>query len=144
MHCLGGTIVYSVDPKKIDNKRYRLQVLTVAENAAVDNPEFLCHTKHAKGAAGHILLTYPNGGKILTSMGHWVELVKVDTSEQKLFEMAQRQYGQAEVTNLQMQMANLSTAEKTSFMQQQAQAYVQTSAPCNNIMQKATYGQYKG
>jgi len=88
VHCLGGTIIYSVDPKKADHKSYKLQVLTVAENAPVDSPGLACHIKNAHGAAGHILLTYPNGGKLLTSMGHWVELVKVDTSEQKLFEMA--------------------------------------------------------
>jgi len=56
--------------------------------------------------------------------------------------MAARQYGQAEVMNLQAQMAGLSGAQKTVFLQSQAQAYVQTSAPCNNIAQKAAYGQY--
>jgi len=30
VHCLGGTIVYSVDPKKADNNKYKLQILTVA------------------------------------------------------------------------------------------------------------------
>jgi len=24
------------------------------------------------GSAGHVLLTYPSGGMILTSMGHWI------------------------------------------------------------------------
>jgi len=33
-----------------------------------------------EGTAGHVLLTYPSGGMILTSMGHWVELMKIDTS----------------------------------------------------------------
>jgi hypothetical protein len=83
--CLPHTIIYSIDTKNTDHNKYRLQVLTVAQNAAVDAPAFLLHINAFKGAAGHILLTYPNSGKILTSMGHWVELVKVDTSEQKLF-----------------------------------------------------------
>jgi hypothetical protein len=34
-------------------------------------------------------------------MGHWIELVKVDTSEQKLFEMAEKQYGANEAIRLQ-------------------------------------------
>lgn len=43
-----------------------------------------------KGSAGHVLLTYTSGGMILTSMGHWVELMKIDTSPQKIFEVAER------------------------------------------------------
>ena len=43
-----------------------------------------------KGTAGHVLLRFKSGGMLLTSMGHWVELMKVDTSEKKLFELAER------------------------------------------------------
>ena len=45
------------------------------------------------GPAGHVLLTYKSGGRLLTSMGHWVELMKIDTSEKKLFELAQEEFG---------------------------------------------------
>lgn len=31
---------------------------------------------------------------ILTSMGHWIELMKIDTSEKKIFEVAAREYGE--------------------------------------------------
>lgn len=107
VHCLGGTIIYSVDMSKTDHKDYKLEVLTVAENAQVEAAKYILQVKNGKGAAGHILLTYPNTGKLLTSMGHWVELVKVDTSEQKLFQMAEKQYGQAEVMNMQQKMASM-------------------------------------
>lgn len=30
VHCLGGTIIYSIDAKKTDHNKYKLQVLTVA------------------------------------------------------------------------------------------------------------------
>lgn len=30
------------------------------------------------------------------SMGHWVELMKIDTSENKLFEVAEREFGAVE------------------------------------------------
>ena len=43
--------------------------------------------------AGHVLLTYKSGGHILTSMGHWIELMKIDASEKKLFELAQEEFG---------------------------------------------------
>lgn len=47
-----------------------------------------------------MLLKYPTGGMILTSMGHWIELMKIDTSEKKLFEVAQKEYGAAEVNRM--------------------------------------------
>lgn len=43
-----------------------------------------------KGLAGHVLLTYKSGGCLLVSMGHWIELMKIDTSEKVLFEVAAR------------------------------------------------------
>lgn len=44
-----------------------------------------CQIGDYKGAAGHVLLKYKSGGHLLTSMGHWIELMKIDTSEKKLF-----------------------------------------------------------
>lgn len=40
-----------------------------------------------------MLLRYKSGGMILTSMGHWIELMKIDPSEKKFFEVAERYYG---------------------------------------------------
>lgn len=36
VYCLGGTIVYSVDMNKTAHDKYKLQILTVAENTPVD------------------------------------------------------------------------------------------------------------
>ena len=33
-----------------------------------------------KGCAGHVLLTYPSGGNLVASAGHWIELSRLDTS----------------------------------------------------------------
>ena len=59
----------------------------------MDDQNHKCEIGEFKGAAGHVLVKYPSGGAILTSMTHWIELMKVDTSEQKLFEVAEREYG---------------------------------------------------
>jgi hypothetical protein len=40
----------------------------------------ICKIGDLKGACGHCLLTYPSGGKLLTSSGHWIELVKLDVN----------------------------------------------------------------
>lgn len=60
-----------------------------------------------KGTAGHILLTYSSGGHLLTSMGHWIELMKIDTSEHKLFEVAEKQYGVEYANQMKSQYAQM-------------------------------------
>ena len=54
----------------------------------VNEEHMKCKIGEHVGSAGHVLLTFKSGGHLLTSMGHWVELMKVDTSEKKLFEIA--------------------------------------------------------
>lgn len=66
----------------------------------VDDENLKCQIGEFSGPAGHVLIKYPSGGAILTSMTHWIELMKVDTSQQKLFEVAAREYG-ANYANLQ-------------------------------------------
>jgi len=83
-HCniktLSSTIVYNVDRNKIDPNRYKLEILTTANTHRHKRWIYGIENDRVTGAAGHVLLTYPTGGKILTSMGHWIELMKVDTS----------------------------------------------------------------
>ena len=88
---LGGTIVYSVNNKKAnESTQYNLKVLTVCANTKVSDSNLRCKIADIEGSAGHVLLTFKKGGHLLTSMGHWVELMKIDTSEKKLFEIAER------------------------------------------------------
>lgn len=68
--------------------------MTVAEtDCGCPEADYKLTINGKTGTAGHILLTYKSGGHLLTSMGHWVELMKIDTSEKKLFEVAEKQYG---------------------------------------------------
>jgi hypothetical protein len=87
---MGGTIMYAVNKKNIKHDKYKVQVLTVVNNMKVTDENLRCEVGEFNGAAGHVLIKYPSGGAILTSMTHWIELMKVDTSEQKLFEVAAR------------------------------------------------------
>lgn len=87
VHALGGTIVYGINRSLTETKEYKLEVLTVVKSLNIKNQVKI---KDVKGQAGHVLLTYPSGGTLLTSMGHWIELMKVDTSEKVLFDLAER------------------------------------------------------
>jgi hypothetical protein len=37
--------------------------------------------------AGHVILHYPSGGKLLCAMTHWVELQKLDVNEERLLQV---------------------------------------------------------
>ena len=96
----GGTIVYSVDKTKLDHKIYKLQVLTVVPTVKASSDKLKCKIGEFEGNAGHVLLTYPSGGMILTSMGHWIELMKVDTSAEKVFQVAEQEFGYAKAAEM--------------------------------------------
>jgi len=106
VQCPGGTITYTINRKAADTKTYELQVLTVFNNIQVAQDK-LIETKAGYGIAGYILLSYLTGGRLLASMTHWAELVKVDTTEQNLLNLAQKQYGMMEVNVIQNGMNNL-------------------------------------
>lgn len=65
-----------------------------------ENPQYHLEIDGHKGSAGHVLLKYKSKGQLLTSMGHWIELMKIDTSEQKLFEVAEKEYGKQYVAQM--------------------------------------------
>merc|ERR1712008_503903 len=77
-----------------DGAPYELEVLTVAEvhthkPCQIQSP----HSREPlNGCAGHCLLTYPSGGRLLTSMTHWVELVKLDVSQERILETFAREH----------------------------------------------------
>ena len=56
-----------------------------------------------RGTAGHVLLKYKTGGLLLTSMGHWIELLKIDTSETTFFKVARETFGDEYAASLQVQ-----------------------------------------
>lgn len=69
---LGGTIIYHVDRTKLNHNRYKLEDLTVVPQFRSGQKEWVSSVGESEGAAGHVLLSYPSGGMILTSMGHWI------------------------------------------------------------------------
>lgn len=77
VNVLGGTIMYGVNSKIDPQNKYEIEVLTVASNFPAPQSYLQSKIDPYTGLAGHVLLSYPQGGKILTSMGHWIELMKI-------------------------------------------------------------------
>lgn len=80
IHALPSTIQYCVDSNNLNHGHYKLQVLTIVTSIMPYDKRYISKIGQFEGTAGHVLLKYPSGGMILTSMGHWIELMKIDTS----------------------------------------------------------------
>jgi len=138
IHAMSGTIVYTVDKTVGTGDRYDLEVLSVATcSKRWDLPQNqVCTIGDSTGTAGHVILSYrsrvDSPGLLLTSAGHWVELVKLDNvSEEKLLQSASCTYGAAYAQNWSMQMASASTPQmRSDLCQSFAQQMVQQSSPC--------------
>jgi hypothetical protein len=85
VNVLGGTIMFAVNQRREKTDKYSLEVLTIASNFPAPESHLSCEINGNKGLPSHVLLSYANGGQILTSMGHWIELMKIDTSFEKVF-----------------------------------------------------------
>ena len=84
-----------------------------------------------KGLAGHVVLSYKNGGKILTSCGHWVELVKLDVTKESLLLHAERNYGKDYAMNLEKEISSYACDEdRWEKIRSTANCEVQKRAPC--------------
>jgi hypothetical protein len=138
---MGGTIIYSVKNGNLNHEAYKLKVLSVSTGTYLPETEsqFTSKVGEHVGTACHVLLTYPSGGMILTSMGHWIELMKVDTSEKKLFEVAEQNFGVAYAQQMKMEYASLDTNEQKAWVSKNAVNFVQNQAPCSNMSRKMNY-----
>lgn len=120
VHAMSGTIVYTVNHSKLNHNFYKLQVLTVNTTVKSWLPNRVCKVGEHSGSAGHVLLTYPSGGAILTSMGHWIELMKIDTSAEKVFEVAEREFGAAKAAEMRQEWAVMDLQAQKVYTQKNA------------------------
>merc|ERR1711879_275087 len=113
---MGDTILYTVNPKRPQTELYDLKVLTVVTDHVPDygmdteygsqpTEDIKCsvgdETHRKTGFAGHVILTYKSGGQLVTSMGHWIELTRIDTSLEAVLRTAAHNFGAAEVADFQ-------------------------------------------
>jgi len=130
------TICFCVDQSKTAHSAYELEVLTVATDLGALNLEevcskqLLCSVNGIQGAAGHVLLKYPTGGMLLTSCGHWLELMRLDVSLETLLQVSGNCYGRSYSTQIFEDVQSASNAvEKKAKLQRYASMIVQQSSP---------------
>mmetsp|Transcript_126958 Transcript_126958/g.179122 ORF Transcript_126958/g.179122 Transcript_126958/m.179122 type:complete len:469 (+) Transcript_126958:63-1469(+) len=125
IHAMGSTIVYGVvdeaEKRANTSGAYRLQRLTEAAALGDQGPS----------SAGHVMLTYPSGGRLLTSAGHWKELTHLGgVSDEGLLRVAEQRFGQAYSAQIQTSLGQCKSEFARQQMQQSyASACVQSYTP---------------
>jgi len=138
---MGCTICYTVDPKKAAHNAYQLQVLTAVTETGTFNldaalpsgSDLRCEAGDGSGGAGHVLLTYPSGGTLLTSAGHWVELAKLDVTVESLLAVAEKEYGSDYTAQLRQDLSVESDSMEVrgEKMASWSKRMLTSSAPCS-------------
>lgn len=135
---MGGTILYTVDPNRPPTGAYDLKILTVVTSTADGLPNLTDEMKCSigegktikKGAAGHVTLTYPSGGQLVTSMGHWIELTRLNTTVEEVLHAAEHNFGVTEAADFRTEYySKCSDTERAECLQKRASKLVQQSVP---------------
>ena len=121
---MGGTIMY--DLTNVETDAYKVEKLTSLRKADMRDVR----------AAGHAVVTYPSGGCLLLSCGHWVELQSLGTTEENVKARTKAQMGEVQYAQWE-NVYNAAPAPQQQQMQQmQAQQCVMSSAPCQYMNKK--------
>jgi len=134
VHALGGTIGFTV-VQDVKSSKYEVEVMTVATRLGTLPldliPKHTCSLGDHRGAAGHVMLHYATGGKLLVSAGHWIELSRLDVSAESLLKVAETNYGSECSAQISSDLkAASSEVEREQVVQRYACQFVQQSAPC--------------
>merc|ERR1711957_962079 len=113
IEAMGDTIVYSVNPTRTKTDKYDLKVLTVVTDGVHVAENMKCAVgegnNRRSGAAGHVTLTYKEGGQLVASNGHWIELTRIDVSLEAIERAAARNFGSEELRGFQEEYACAAT-----------------------------------
>lgn len=138
LNALPSTIAFSVKWSKADCSAYQCKALTVMTEFGGTSARPArgegCEAGGHRGLAGHVLLTYPSGGKLLVSAGHWIELSRLDVSEETFLKAAAG-FGEAFSNEVVTSMAACSTAaERNQTVQAYSSQMIQQCSPCSYSM----------
>ena len=134
---LSDTILYTLNPRRPPTDLYQLKVLTVVtEWTGTAMAEAMkCEIQQGpgavkRGAAGHVALSYPSGGQLITSMGHWIELTRINTSIESIMQVAARNFGAQEISKQRAELSSArNDAERQRCVQKLSKEMIQKSVP---------------
>jgi len=132
IHAQSGTKAYAVDPLVRP-----VRILTVVtELGGADAASFVHGRPHLlssigdhQGLAGHAIVEFKGGGRLLTSCPHWIELTKLEADEDVLLAVAKERYGEVYSVGLKEQFDAMGadTAKRRAFSNASACQFVRQS-----------------
>ena len=139
VRAMGGTVAYTVDHDALGGAPYTLEVLTVATafdgSSAFDRfgdalrAGRVCVIGSHRGAAGHVRVHLATKGALLLSCGHWVELVSLDVSAERLVEVATRNFDSATNAVMAQELSQATDDTRGEVVQRYARQMVNQSSP---------------
>jgi hypothetical protein len=134
LHALGGTVAFTVDKKVKPAKWDSVEVLTVAtrlgDKDASAFPPSCCSTKSGlSGMAGHAIVRYPSGGRLLVGCPHWIELSNVNVKEDHLLKVAEKRYGTNYASEMKTKLMSASICERQQMCDSLGGEFIKQSAP---------------
>ena len=131
---LSDTILYTLNPRRKATEVYQVKILTVVTKwRGSEIPEAMkCEVQHGdvtkRGVAGHVALSYPSGGQLITSMGHWIELTRINTSVESMMQVAARNFGEKEIFKHRAELSSArNEAERQQCVQKLSKQMIQKS-----------------
>ena len=132
VNTLSDTISYIASTPK--NPPYTMKVLTVVECKQKKNQSKanICNTVDNiySGEAGHVTLEYKEGGTLLVSNCHFIELEQISTTEEQLYDVMTQEFGEEMSKTMSLNLSKLKGVAKCKEVQRQVSRLVSGSIPC--------------
>lgn len=137
VQAMSNTILYTIKPD-VGTSRYTLKVLTVVSQHDGGQPaddqkcSIVSESSDVmkRGFAGHVMLNYESGGQLVTSMGHWIELTRINTSLEAVMRTAAKNFGDDEVSDFRREYEMQATDnDRYECIQRRSKAMVSKSMP---------------
>lgn len=138
--CMGNNIIYTLrEAREYEHALYAVEVLSIVTDFGkfwtLDPKQHKMRKLYLHeqvGYAGHVMLTYRSGGKILASAGHWMDLHRVDVPPQKVVDAVEIMYGSDYASDIKTEL-ELAPTEDTvcEIVQRSVRQIVLSSAPCS-------------
>lgn len=65
--------------------------------------------------------------------------MKIDTSEKKLFEVAENMYGKAEAMKMRDEYEQMDSFQQQAYIETKGRDFVRNQAPCSNMYKKSNW-----
>jgi len=133
LHAMSGTVAFTV--KNVKPRVWEeVEVLTAAVQLGGQSAESfgkkLCRTKSGqKGLAGHAIVRFKSGGRLLMGCPHWIEMSNVNVTEERLLAVAKKRYGSDYTSDLQAKLESAPMMMRKEMCKDLGSNFIKQSAP---------------